>query len=198
VVNARKQQRKNQLNDKEDSDLAALAPLSHNNNIKNTTLIEPGNQTLNQKNANSNNNSQSDMNGAITNGNTERLSISSLNQEPTKEYSKYKKCKRCDELHTDKLQLQEALEKTNLFTYASDMKKSTEKKIIEFEISVPTDELIEQIDSISNHFSSDSIWIIGRLDVSTGRATYSRCGKIREYQKLSNQISKTDMMMTHQ
>ena len=98
-----------------------------------------------------------------------------------KEYSKYKKCERCNELLTDNIQLQEALEKTNLFTYASDMKKSNEDRILEFEIAIPRDSIIEYIGSIPDQDSNDNIWITGRLDVNTGTATYSNCGKIREH-----------------
>lgn len=98
----------------------------------------------------------------------------------SEEHSSYKKCKRCDELFTNNLQLQKALEKTNLFTYANDMKKSNENKIIRFEIGIPRSELIEHIDSTSNQDSSDNIWITGRLDVNTGSATFNKCNKMRE------------------
>lgn len=182
VENARKQERKNQLNDKEDFELAALTPQSHKiNRSKVTTVFETENQMLLQKNGNSNNNSHSDMNTVIASGNTERLSINSSNPEPTKEYFKNKKCKRCEELLSDKFQLQEALEKTNLFIHANDMKKSNENKIIEFEIGIPRGELIEHIESISNCDSNDSIWITGSLDVNTGMASFNKCNKMREY-----------------
>jgi hypothetical protein len=110
-----------------------------------------------------------------------------LGQQVIKEHLKHeeqsiitKECPSCIQLYSENLQLQEVLEKTNLFTYASDMKKSNENKIIEFEIGIPRDELYEHIDSISNQDSSDNIWITGSLDVNTGRATFSKCGKMRE------------------
>lgn len=179
IQNARKQKRKNQLNDKEDFELAELTPLSYENDNSKISLIETNNPALLQRDGNNIQNACSVMNSAIASSNTYRLSINSSNQGPTKEYSKYEKCKRCNELLIDNFQLQEALKKTKLFTNAIDMKKSNEDKILEFEICIPKDAIIKFIDSILDQDSGDNIWITGRFDVNTGRASYSNCGKMQ-------------------
>lgn len=99
---------------------------------------------------------------------------------------KLNECPSCVELYSENLRLREAFEKVNPFVAANHLKKLEDKqsmrgnRILRFEICIPVNAIIQYIDSLSDYDSHDNIWITGRLDVSTGGATFSNCGKIRE------------------
>lgn len=135
IENARKQKRQNSLNHNKDGKLAELVPLNHENGNSKVTLIETSGQALIQEDGNTKNKSSSPVSGDSSYCDTKWTSVDSSGQQVQKEQPQHKnrpiiinECPSCIELDSENSQLREALEKSNPFVTAIDLKKFNEDK----------------------------------------------------------------------